>query len=69
MTADFHRLNVVLVRGETDPQKHVIGRKVATATVTAAHVWATLGIVTQDYFELSKISYVVVLISSFELKV
>ncbi|XP_022090239.1 vacuolar protein sorting-associated protein 13D-like isoform X2 [Acanthaster planci] len=43
VTADFHRLNVVLVRGETDQQKHVIGRKVATATVSAAHVWATLG--------------------------
>ncbi|XP_033641822.1 vacuolar protein sorting-associated protein 13D-like isoform X2 [Asterias rubens] len=43
VTADFHRLNVVLVRGETDQNKHVIGRKVATATVTAAHVWATLG--------------------------
>ncbi|XP_038078266.1 vacuolar protein sorting-associated protein 13D-like isoform X2 [Patiria miniata] len=43
VTADFHRLNVVLVRGETDQQKHVIGRKVATATVTAAHVWTTLG--------------------------
>ena len=42
MTADFHRLNVLLMRG-IDRDGEVVAKKVATATLTGAHIRATLG--------------------------
>nr|XP_002733622.2 PREDICTED: vacuolar protein sorting-associated protein 13D-like [Saccoglossus kowalevskii] len=42
LTADFHRLNVLLLRGIRKDNK-LIARKVGTATMTGAHIQASVG--------------------------
>ena len=47
VTANFRCLNLVLVRGVKDFKQVVQGRKVATVTLSDAHVWGSLGM---EYF-------------------
>ena len=44
LTADFHRLNLLLMTVEQSDEIQ-IGRKVATATLSQARIQATLGII------------------------
>ena len=43
VNADFHRLNVLLMRAE-ERDHRLTGRKVATATFSQAKIQATIGI-------------------------
>ncbi len=42
VNADFHRLNVLLMRAE-ERDHRIVGRKVATATLSQAKIQANIG--------------------------
>ena len=52
MTADFHRLNILLMRA-SDEGGVLVGKKVATATLTGARIQASLGKTSPSLYEKS----------------
>lgn len=53
LTFDFHRLNVLLLRAVVKDNGLVVGRKIATATMTEAKIHANVGMLSRLKFLIS----------------